>query len=396
MKKHKNTSAETSQQQPEKVKISLSGKLKQKFEEHALSPVEAPKKTIELPRPEAVETASQAEAVETAPQPEAVENASQAEASKHEKRRKMTKVGEMLREVRMQKGLKPSDVAKQLCIRKQYLEAIEDSAYKEIPPFPYGIGFIRSYAKFLGLNSENIVDLYKEETNISDPKDMRILEPQPEASMPNLRYVIIGLVAIILLYAGWVVFNTTSSSDDEEDDSIEMTYENDASDVNDGVIVVEDYAADQLVPAAETVVKEVSEPEKELQVTITDATYQEPAPEKTVPQAAVVEPAVEQVKTKEEKVETPVVREPVVVPSTGIFIEALEEAWVEVKDDNKLYLSKVLNAGDTYTVPEGHGMVLSVGKDDGIRVYINGVETPVVRPTKRMNISLDAYLNADR
>ena len=376
MKKQKNTSAEVSSQQFEEVKISLSDKSKQKSDESELSSKDSEQHPIDNSQSETVEATVQSE------------------APKQTKQAKVTKVGEMLREVRMQKGLKPSDIAKQLCIRKQYLEAIEDSDYKEIPPFPYGIGFIRSYAKFLGLNSENIVDLYKEETHVSDPKDIHILEPQPEASMPSMQYVLIGLVAIALLYAGWVVFNNTSSSSvADEDGNTEVTYEGDSSG---GVIVVEDYTADQLASATETVLKEASKPETELQVTITDATYQEPTSEKTDSQTTNNEPLVEKAEPQEEKVEASVVKEPVVVPSTGVFIEAVEETWVEVKDDNKLYLSKVLNAGDTYTVPAGTGMVLSVGKENGVKVYINGVETPVVRPTKKMNISLDAYLNADR
>ena len=85
---------------------------------------------------------------------------------KKEKTPKITKIGAMLKEMRQQKGLKLVDLSKRLCIRKCYLEAIEESNYSEIPPFPYGSGFIRSYATFLGLNSENIIELYREVKSI--------------------------------------------------------------------------------------------------------------------------------------------------------------------------------------------------------------------------------------
>ena len=68
---------------------------------------------------------------------------------KNEKPTKITKVGSMLKEMRQEKGITLADVAKQLCIRKSYIEAIENNDASAIPPFPYGIGFIRSYAKFL-------------------------------------------------------------------------------------------------------------------------------------------------------------------------------------------------------------------------------------------------------
>ena len=84
------------------------------------------------------------------------------------------------------------------------------------------------------------------------------------------------------------------------------------------------------------------------------------------------------------------------IPQQGVFVEVLKETWVEVKDDSKLYLSKVLQKGDTYKVPEGKGMILSLGNYDGANVYINGVLTKVARPNKKTNIALDPLLEANR
>ena len=59
------------------------------------------------------------------------------QTTKKDKAPKITKIGAMLKEMRQQKGLKLIDVSKKLCIRKCYLEAIEESNYAEIPAFPY-------------------------------------------------------------------------------------------------------------------------------------------------------------------------------------------------------------------------------------------------------------------
>ena len=72
------------------------------------------------------------------------ETASSKAADKAPAEKNVTKVGSLLKEMRIQKGLKLPDIAKKLCIRRIYLEAIEESNYDEIPEFPYGIGFIRS------------------------------------------------------------------------------------------------------------------------------------------------------------------------------------------------------------------------------------------------------------
>lgn len=80
------------------------------------------------------------------------------------------KIGGILKQARLSKGKKIPEVAQTLCIRKAYLEAIEANDYEKIPEAPYGIGFIRSYADYLGLNSSLIIQKYKEET---EPKNRR-------------------------------------------------------------------------------------------------------------------------------------------------------------------------------------------------------------------------------
>ena len=148
---------------------------------------------------------------------------------------KITKVGAMLKEMRLQKGLKIAEISKHLCIRKHYIEAIEESDYKEIPAFPYGIGFIRSYANFLGLNGENIVDLYKEETQGDKTKDSKILEPQKDAVMPEIRYLLISILAIILIYVVWMVFNS------KEEAIVENLAEQNSVVLNEEAVVVEEF-----------------------------------------------------------------------------------------------------------------------------------------------------------
>lgn len=142
------------------------------------------------------------------------------------------------------KGLKLPDIAKKLCIRRIYLEAIEESNYAEIPEFPYGIGFIRSYADFLGLNSSNIVELYKEETNIQPEKDIFVLEPQTEATVPGKKYLLVSLAAMIVIYFGWYAYNNHTV---EETPAYPEASVSSAGQVEDAVnplpLVVEDYSS---------------------------------------------------------------------------------------------------------------------------------------------------------
>ncbi len=306
----------------------------------------------------------------------------------------VNKVGSLLKEMRQQKGLRLPDVSKRLCIRKFYLEAIEESRYADIPAFPYGVGFIRSYAEYLGLNSSNIVELYKEETNTAEDKNIYVLEPQAEATVPNRKYLVISLLALILVYVLWAYYN---NRDNQETSPVEDVVTEEEVGDDSQPIVVEDFSVVSEVaePAASAETAPVPSDE---QIVMTDAKFEEPLPAAKitpVPASAVetepeAEPATKP--TAPTPVTTPTVEQ---IPTEGVALKITAETWIEVKDENKLYISKVLYPGTIYVVPEnGRGMLLSVGNTDGVEIYVNGAKTEVVRPNKKLNIELDPFLNA--
>ena len=80
----------------------------------------------------------------------------------------MDKIGEYFKEVRLTRGLTYSDVELATRIPQRYLEALEEGNYDRIPGKAYVIGFIRSYAKFLQVDSDELVSYYKEINGIEE------------------------------------------------------------------------------------------------------------------------------------------------------------------------------------------------------------------------------------
>lgn len=304
----------------------------------------------------------------------------------------ITKVGNLLKEMRIQKGLKLAEISKKLCIRAFYLEAIEESRYQDIPEFPYGAGFIRSYADFLGLNSSNIIELYKEETNVNPDKNIYVLEPQAEATVPGKKYVLISIFALAAVYLVWYSYNVRQEVDFIPEE-MAVNASSDISEINsEQPIVVDDYSVtlDNSI-LVEAPAKLPAPIEAEQQIVMTNDSFVEADP--VVDVKFQTPEASQPVASQEAKtISKPVVAQGAAIPSQGVVIEVLKEVWIEAKDADKLYLSKVLQPGDTYTVPEGKGMILSAGKVDGVNVYVNGNLTPVFTNTKKMNVSLDKFL----
>lgn len=66
-------------------------------------------------------------------------------------------LGEELRKAREQKKLTIEKVVKQLHLKKDHIIAIEHDDYSNILSLSYVRGYIRNYAKFLGLNVDEIL-----------------------------------------------------------------------------------------------------------------------------------------------------------------------------------------------------------------------------------------------
>jgi cytoskeleton protein RodZ len=116
-------------------------------------------------------------------------------------------VGQDLRKARVKKGDDISGIATVLKIRKDHLEALEESNFDQLPGRAYTIGFVRAYAQYLGLHAGECVERLKAE--IAGRNEIR--EPAASAMIPGERKVTAGslllalFLVIALIYAGYYV-----------------------------------------------------------------------------------------------------------------------------------------------------------------------------------------------
>ena len=75
----------------------------------------------------------------------------------------MIKSGEKLQQARIEKGFSLEDVARATKIKTQFLSYNEDGEYQKLPSPSYAHGFVRNYARFLGLPDEEILALFRRE-----------------------------------------------------------------------------------------------------------------------------------------------------------------------------------------------------------------------------------------
>src|SRR5690606_25118036 len=114
------------------------------------------------------------------------------------------RVGDVLRQQREARGLGLDDVAAAIRIPPRHLESIETGRYHALPARTYALGFVRSYAEFLGLEPRRVVDRFKTEARELDARPVLIFpEPAAERRVPGGALVAVGVCAALTVYAAW-------------------------------------------------------------------------------------------------------------------------------------------------------------------------------------------------
>lgn len=120
--------------------------------------------------------------------------------------------GTILRKAREEKDLSYQNIEESIKIRVRYLEALENEDYGILPGATYTRGFLRTYAKYLGINPQEIVNSYsasliKEEEPVIQPT----LSPIP-TNQVWFRPLVLALMAILAVI-NIIVSNWGNKSD---------------------------------------------------------------------------------------------------------------------------------------------------------------------------------------
>src|SRR3954451_23662486 len=75
----------------------------------------------------------------------------------------MAELGDMLRDASTAKGLSLAEVERDTKIRAKYITALEDNHLADLPGPVYARGFLRNYAVYLGLDADEVIEMFEEE-----------------------------------------------------------------------------------------------------------------------------------------------------------------------------------------------------------------------------------------
>lgn len=243
------------------------------------------------------------------------------------------RTGMVLAKAREAAGIDLADLARDTRIPLRHLKAIEADSHSSLPALPYTIGFVKSFAKAVGLDPEAVATQFRSETSkLAHVPTLPSLEPLDERRLPSRGLVTSSIAIIVLIIGGLSAWGA-------------------------GLF-------DPAAPPAPVVAEAPS-----------------PAPEQ-VPDAVapVGDIGVALPAQVEGAVSGAVAAAPVAAIGAGpVVLTATEDVWIKVYDRATRTSAKIgiLKTGETFAVPnDPPGLLLWTGKAGALAVTVNGKPIP--------------------
>ncbi|WP_428487284.1 RodZ domain-containing protein [Rhodopila sp.] len=298
------------------------------------------------------------------------------------------RVGSALRIARERLVLALPDIAASLHIRQCHLEALEAGDIALLPGNAYAVGFVRSYARALGLDAEEMVKRFKAEAAAVDSRtDLVFPVPMPDRGLPAGAVMLLGLVLSIGAYVGWYRLSGEGRLPAETVTAIPERLAPLAEQALPAPV------AEQALPApARSVIAAAIQPQPPSQVAPADPAPAVSLVSPTSAAAALVrEPIPDQVPDQVMAPPAAAAAPPTVDPGR-IVLRASADAWLQVKDRNGvILLNRTIKAGETWPVPRQDNLLLTTGNAGGTDILVDGVATPSLGAsgTVRRDMPLD-------
>lgn len=262
-------------------------------------------------------------------------------------------VGEVLQQARQKNHKEIDAIAAQLCIRSRYLEALEMSNYQDFPGQTYALGFLRTYANYLGLDADSLMNQYRVERGGVKPEKLEMPIAERQVLFPSLKYILLSVAIVLFVWVFWYLLTYSDTSADALPEAMNE-------------VIAEEQIVDVSTPAATLEAQVLGASGDEASVPVIDAE-----------QSSSVAEAV-----SEHQKAAPLVE-----------VVATDDAWVEIVQDDELIFSRTMKKGEKYQVPDNaENIYLKTGNAGGIEIYVDGQKTKSLGDVGvvRSNVSLSA------
>jgi cytoskeleton protein RodZ len=299
------------------------------------------------------------------------------------------RLGEQLRDARIALGLSIEDMAASLRIRRVYLAALEEGRVRELPAPAYVLGFVRTYARALGLDDDDMVRRFRE-ANVAAPvrrNDLVFPEPVPERGIPAGAVVMAGVVLVIGAYTAWFQWSGSGTRTVDTVPPMPARLEQAA---REAVPLAGTGTLPALPPAASALLSGATPPQ--FGVPPRPATPP-PGPPAAIAATAPTAPALAPAQSGSAALASASVPRG---EESRIQLRAKADSWITLRDrtNNQTVVSRLLKAGETLPIPPREGLLLTIGYAAGTEFIVDGLPTPAF--PANVSVRRDIVMDPDR
>lgn len=295
-----------------------------------------------------------------------------------------TPPGEMLKQARVAAKLSEQDVARELRMTVTKVRFLEADDYENLHSDTFVRGYLRTYARLLGLDPLIVLSAYSEtrrasgwdESEDENPIQVNLREP----GRPLWRFAILIIVLLVGLWAlsVWFLGNKQDTSAETAliDPMLEMAPQEPAS------LQPQQPATEQ--PGGESEPSDNASPDLESGSTTESATEESLTTQAT--ETPVVGPGVEALASTDTRVQTSYT-DPEVLDQ--LRLEFDDECWVEVVDARGDVLqADLLQAGRVLTLSGEAPFDVKIGNAEAVSITLNGEPFAFSVPDNRRTVTL--------
>jgi cytoskeleton protein RodZ len=300
-------------------------------------------------------------------------------------------VGQDLRAARIRRGDDLAAVSRALKIRKDHLDALESDQLDRLPGKTYAIGFVRSYARYLGLDAAVLAERFKAEISgrgeEQGPPPANLHEDEGRR-LPYGWRILAAVIGLALLWGIWHIFFANRDAAPPVPPPPSLTHVGEAAHPVVSPTAMAPPPRDQAAPpamASPQAAQPADAPVPVRQAAATQAsTTQAAVP--AVPQAQAL-PASAQVFGEQNRA------------SSRIALRATGATRITVRGaDGRLYINRDLSPGEVYYVPNLPGLNLALSNAGAVEATLDGkVLGPIGQENQVVGrVSLDPQSLVDR
>lgn len=323
----------------------------------------------------------------------------------------LTLIGRDLRSARLERGEDLYDIADILRIRPVYLEALEAGDTAVMPGRPYVLGFLKSYADYLGLDGQALAQDFKgAQPGAVPPAALVYRTPAEEKARPTKALAALSIVCAVLVYGGWHAYSSGQLDFDATLSALPLQIGEVAADLvaGDGpseaagpakaavptdapavVVTAAEPPLDQLRLAAPEAAPEPGAALAAARPTSRDVASAQAAEAQPAASAGAMLAALE--------TESPAAMRVFggATDNGRIQLVARESSWVQVRSSARDYVrTRTLQSGDRLVLPNRSDLALWTGNAGGVELMIDGRSVGVLG--RRGDVVRELALDADQ